>query len=290
MKKVAIVALVVLLVAAGVYTVYRYRDDKDVVAMVNGEKITKEQFYEALVENSGKIVLEQLVSLMIVSQEAEKQGIKITDADVEARIEEIIQEDYYGSRDFFEQALLQSGWTEESLKANLRIDMMLTEMVRRKTEITNEEVAQYFADNRADFNIPHQVKVRHILVDTEETAKEVLQKLEQGGDFAALAKEYSRDPGSAEKGGELGFVGKEELVAEFADAAFASPIGLIQEPVKTVYGYHIIEVLDIQEPREVKLSEVEKEVREALMNKKIQEKLYEEFTTLRAKAKVETRL
>ncbi|NLM52582.1 MAG: foldase [Firmicutes bacterium] len=289
MKKAAMIVLAVLLVAAGVYAVYRTQE-KDVVATVNGEKITKEEFYEALVENSGDLVLDQLVSLMIVTQEAKKQGINVTDADVEARIEQIIQEEYYGSKEFFEQALLQSGWTEETLKKNLLIDMMLTEMVRKKTEVTEEEVEQYFAENRADFDIPHQVNVRHILVDTEEVAREVLKKLEQGGDFTALAKEYSRDPGTAEKGGELGFVGKDELVAEFAEAAFAAPVGLIKEPVESVYGYHIIEVLAIQEHREVEFAEVKDDVREALINEKVQEKLYEEFTTLRQNAKVETML
>ena len=289
MKKAALIALAVLLVAAGVFAVYRLQDN-EVVATVNGEKITKEQFYEALVENSGEMVLEQLVTLMVVSQEAQKQGINITEADVEARIEQMIQEDYYGSKDYFEQVLQQSGWTEDALKKNLLIDMMLTEMVRKKTEVTNEEVAEYFAENRADFDIPHEVNVRHILVDTEETAREVLEELEQGGNFAALAKEYSRDPGSAEKGGELGFVGKDELVTEFAEAAFAAPVGLIKEPVQSVYGYHIIEVLEIQEYREVKFAEVESDVREALINEKVQAKLYEEFSTLRQNADVETML
>ncbi|NLP37044.1 MAG: foldase [Firmicutes bacterium] len=289
MKKAALIALAVLLVAAGVFAVYRLQDN-EVVATVNGEKITKEQFYEALVENSGEMVLEQLVTLMVVSQEAQKQGINITEADVEARIEQMIQEDYYGSKDYFEQVLQQSGWTEDALKKNLLIDMMLTEMVRKKTEVTNEEVAEYFAENRADFDIPHEVNVRHILVDTEETAREVLEELEQGGNFAALAKEYSRDPGSAEKGGELGFVGKDELVTEFAEAAFAAPVGLIKEPVQSLYGYHIIEVLEIQEYREVKFAEVESDVREALINEKVQAKLYEEFSTLRQNADVETML
>ena len=78
----------------------------------------------------------------------------------------------------------------------------------------------------------------------EEKAEDVKQQLEDGGDFAELAKEYSQDPGSAEKGGDLGCLGKGETVPEFEEAAFGAEQGEIVGPVKTEFGYHILEVTE----------------------------------------------
>lgn len=92
-----------------------------------------------------------------------------------------------------------------------------------------------------------QVWARHILVKTEPEAKAIIELLKNGSDFAKLAKEYSTDTGSGAKGGDLGWFGKGTMVAEFENAAFSQPIGAIGDPVKTQYGYHIIQVLDRRE-------------------------------------------
>ncbi|HXF84676.1 MAG TPA: peptidylprolyl isomerase [Anaerolineales bacterium] len=92
-----------------------------------------------------------------------------------------------------------------------------------------------------------QVWARHILVKTESEAKAVIALLKQGVDFAKLAKQYSADSGSAAQGGDLGWFGRGEMVSEFENAAFTQPIGEIGEPVKSSFGYHIIQVLARQE-------------------------------------------
>jgi peptidyl-prolyl cis-trans isomerase C len=88
-----------------------------------------------------------------------------------------------------------------------------------------------------------EVRARHILVPTEEEAKAILAELKKGADFAALAKEKSKDPGAAE-GGDLGYFSKEQMVPEFAEVAFKLEKGQISDPVKTQFGWHIIEVED----------------------------------------------
>jgi len=88
-----------------------------------------------------------------------------------------------------------------------------------------------------------EVHARHILVPTEDEAKAVLAELKKGADFAALAKEKSKDPGAAE-GGDLGFFTKEQMVPEFAEVAFKLDKGQISDPVKTQFGWHIIKVED----------------------------------------------
>jgi foldase protein PrsA len=89
-----------------------------------------------------------------------------------------------------------------------------------------------------------QVHALHILVDTEEKGKEVLAKLTSGGDFAALAKEYSTDTGSAEQGGDLGWFPRGAMVAEFEEVAFSLGAGQTSDLVKSTYGYHIIRVVE----------------------------------------------
>ncbi|NLN07394.1 MAG: foldase [Firmicutes bacterium] len=289
MKKYLNLILAVLLVIAVGVAVFALAHE-EVVATVNGEKITKEELYRELVPNRGEYVLEQLISERVIMQAAKKEGIKVTEEEVTAELEKMIAELYGGSRDYFETVLSQYGLTEQTLKNNIRVNLLLKKIVRSKITVTEEEVQKHFADNQEKFNIPHEVHARHILVKTEEEAAEILQKLKGGEDFAALAKEYSTDPGSKEKGGDLGKFGKGQMVKEFEEAAFGAPVGLIDQAVKTSHGYHIIEVLEIQEAREVTFSEVEDKVREDLENEKIAAQMETEFAELRKAATVVKKL
>ena len=111
--------------------------------------------------------------------------------------------------------------------------------------LTDERIKQAYEAYKTNFPKIEEVKARHILVKEEAEAKDVLKKLKDGGDFAALAKEHSFDTGTKEKGGQLAYVAENEVVPEFAKAAFAQEIGkLSAAPVKSQFGYHIIEVQD----------------------------------------------
>ena len=121
-------------------------------------------------------------------------------------------------------------------------------------QVTDQEIAQYYQDHQKDYATPEQVKVRHILISvpenadakTDQAAKEkaedVLKQVKAGGDFAALAKKYSDDPGSKDKGGELGFIQRGATVAPFENVAFSLQPGQTSDLVKTQFGYHIIQV------------------------------------------------
>jgi len=89
-----------------------------------------------------------------------------------------------------------------------------------------------------------EVEASHILVETEEEALEIIDELDDGADFAELAKEYSIDPGTAEDGGDVGFFSLGQLVGEFTEAAYSMEIDEVSEPVESDYGYHIIKVTD----------------------------------------------
>jgi peptidyl-prolyl cis-trans isomerase C len=127
-----------------------------------------------------------------------------------------------------------------------------------------------------------EVKARHILVETEDKAKEVLAKLKAGGDFAALAKQESKDPGSSD-GGDLGYFTKDQMVAEFAETAFKLEKGALSEPVKTQFGWHIIKVED-KRNKPVPAFDQVKDQLESYLARRAQTEL---VSRLRAAAKVE---
>jgi peptidyl-prolyl cis-trans isomerase D len=149
------------------------------------------------------------------------------------------------------------------------------------TPATDGDVEAYYKEHAREFEKPQRIKVAHILVrvpsvggsEAEDKAKAkaaaAITRARAGEDFAKLAKELSEDPGSANAGGELGYIGRGELVPEFEQAAFALKKGeLSPEPVRTPFGYHAIRVLDVQEAARRPLKEVATQIREKLQTER----------------------
>jgi peptidyl-prolyl cis-trans isomerase C len=151
-----------------------------------------------------------------------------------------------------------------------------------KNAVSEEAMRKLYDESVSKLTPEEEVHARHILVDSEDKAKEVAAKLKAKGDFAALAKEYSKDPGAAE-GGDLGYFTKEQMVAEFAEAAFRLKTGDISDPVKTQFGWHIIKLED-RRPKPVPPFEQVKDQIEQFLVRKAQSDL---VLKLRESAKVE---
>jgi peptidyl-prolyl cis-trans isomerase C len=150
--------------------------------------------------------------------------------------------------------------------------------------VTDDAVRARYQRDIASKPGEDEVHARHILVDNEDLAKKIIAQLKQGGDFAALAKQYSKDPG-ADHSGDLGFFRKDEMVPEFAAAAFAmQPNQISDTPVHTQFGWHIIQVLD---RRKAPVPTFE-DARNGLRQKMIQEGIQQAVAEARAKVKVET--
>jgi peptidyl-prolyl cis-trans isomerase C len=142
--------------------------------------------------------------------------------------------------------------------------------------------AKYDADY-ANKPAETEIHAHHILVATEDEAKQVIAELKKGGDFAALAKQHSTDPGG-QQGGDLGWFKKSEMVPEFADAAFAlKPGETSQTPVKTQFGWHVIHVDEVRQAPPPTLEQVHDEIRQQLISEGVQKVL----TTARADVKIE---
>ena len=253
------------------------KKEEVVVAKVNNEVITKDDLYEILVKQNGEQLLNSLISEKIINIEAEKQKIEVSEEDIQKEIDKIAGN--YGGEEAFNQAMQYYGYTLEDIKNDLAMNIKIKKLLEPSISISEEEMKNYFETNKETFNQEEEVKARHILVETEEKAKEVLEKLNAGGDFAELAKEYSLDEATKELGGELGFFGRGKMVAEFEESAFALKLNETSEPVKTNYGYHIIEVEEKKEAKEANYEESKDMIKEILLEEKIPtefEKWYQE--------------
>ena len=235
--------------------------------------------YQATVQQ----IMPQLVSIEIAKAYAQEHNITVSDKEVDqelAKLKEQVGDQARSSgqdvsnQEAYEQALKQNNITEEQLREDIRENLPVQEVQERvagDAEPSDEEIQNYYEKNKeAQFTTPEQRCVRHILFnkDQKEKAEDVKQQLENGGDFAKLAKENSQDPGSAAQGGDLGCLGKGETVPEFEQAAFGAERGEIVGPVQTEFGYHILQVTDVKSEQTRSLQEVESQIRAQLASEK----------------------
>jgi peptidyl-prolyl cis-trans isomerase C len=151
-----------------------------------------------------------------------------------------------------------------------------------KSALTDDALHQTYNDAVKSMGGQEEVRARHILVENEDDAKSILEQLKGGADFAALAKEKSKDPGSAE-GGDLGYFTKDQMVPEFAEVAFKMYPGQLSNPVKTQFGWHIIKVEDKRTKQPPEFEKVKDQI-ESFLARKAQTEF---ITKLRQSAKIE---
>jgi len=236
-----------------------------VVAVINGKKLTRADViasaqtlpaeYQSKIDAIFPALIDRLVDLTLLAEEGRKQNLQ-DDPEVKARIEQVTNQVI---QEVLIRRHLQTMMTEDAIKA--RYDKFVTEQ-------------------------PAQVEIRasHILVATEDEAKDIIRQLDGGADFATLAKEKSTDPSAKQNGGDLGYFTAGEMVPEFSQAVFAMEKGESSKaPVKSQFGWHVIKVVDKRQKPPPSLEESHGHIEELLSG----ELLTAYLTSLRSTATVE---
>lgn len=264
------------------------KDRKDIVAKFQNQTITRGELHDRLEEMYGKKTLEDMIREKIILKEAEKRKIIVSEKEIEEEFKNT--KNKYPSEENFWKTMQEYGITEEVLKKRIYVNLVgnklrenLEKEFSKDVSLTEGEIEEYFQKNKDKYL---KIRARHILVDTEEEAKKILEELKKGIDFAELAKKYSKCP-SKEKGGDLGFFGKGEMVKEFENVAFSLKEKEISGIVKTKYGYHIIK---LEEKKGEKLEDVKEMIGEELSKEKVSKMINEWFEKIKKEANIEINL
>lgn len=293
---------------------------KDPVATINGEKISKAELQEAFdsaVKMSGMDVsqlsndqklagyhklLDDLITNRILLAAA--KDVKATDDEAKAEIEKIKKN--FPNEDAFKQQLKQANQTEEKLqklvKEGLQQRKWIESKIADQVKITDADAEKFYKENIKQFEQPDQVRASHILFlvpqgapddevkKKEAAAQAAYDRAKKGEDFTTLAKELTEEPNGKESGGDLNFFTKEQMVPEFANAAFDLKVGEISKPVKTEFGYHVIKVTDKKPAGTVPLEEVKPQLTAYLKSQKQQSAVQDLIAKLKSDAKIENNL
>ena len=316
----------------------------DAVIKVNDKIITKAQFDKVFDQQANNsmfakmgvnikdnpngfmylMIKERVVNEMIIKSllegELENRGIKVTKADVDDAVKEII--DKVGSKEQLDMILKQNGVSPAQFRRDLEEEVKMKKLAQTlgSSDVTDAEAQKFYKENISKFKYPEKVRASHILIATdpaqieemvssknknikkEDLAAKVNEEINARkaradklyneakaniDGFAKLAKENSDDTASAVKGGDLGFFAKEEMVPEFSKAAFAQRPNTIAPVVKSQYGYHIILVTDRMAAGQEPFEKAKPEIKGYLTNQKQLKLLDDLIESLKKNAKIE---
>jgi foldase protein PrsA len=274
MKFTRLLALLALAVAVAVAAGCGGGDESvpdDAVAVVDGEQITRTDLDELMklaktsyesqkreFPKAGTPEYQQLQNQAVTflvqrveyRQKAEELGVEVTEKEVDARIDQVRKESFGGDEAKLQAQIKQQGYTEDTFRDAVESDLLADKIyddVTKGIAVPAAEAQKYYNQNKSTYEVPESREVRHILVKKKDRADEIYDELKSGADFAALAKRYSLDTGSKEDGGKL-TITRGQTVGPFDTTAFLLPEGSISRPVKTEFGYHVIQALSAVKP------------------------------------------
>jgi len=245
--------------------------ENKILAVVDGREVTQTDM-EILISHLGQ------------------QAMQFANPEGETRLlEELINEEL-----FYSNALELNVESDEAFKAELeksKVTLMKQFMIKKtvsEVRVTDEEITEHYLANSDQFVSQPSVQASHILVETEELAAEIASEIVAGSTFEAAATKHSTCP-SKERGGDLGFFSRGQMVPEFEDVAFASEVGAVSEPVKTQFGYHLIKVTETKEAGISTLEEVRMSLLQTLTAKKQSDTYISKVEELKGKYSVEVK-
>ncbi|MBM3677158.1 MAG: hypothetical protein FJW96_04645 [Actinobacteria bacterium] len=200
--------------------------------------------------------------------EAKELGVAVTDKDVDKSIAEIRKTQFKDDQKALDKQIKAAGYTLATLRAELRANLVtegLFKAVTKDVKVGDAAVKKYYDENKATYSTPESRDVRHILVAKKPLAERIRKELVGGADFAALAKRYSTDPGSKNTGGKY-TVAKGQMVPPFEKASFSLKTNEISQPIKTEFGWHIIQATsDLKKAVVTPFPKVKEQIRTQLL-------------------------
>ncbi|MEW4969683.1 peptidylprolyl isomerase [Bacillus stercoris] len=225
--------------------------DKEVIAKTDAGDVTKGELYTNMKKTAGASVLTQLVQEKVLDKK-----YKVSDKEIDNKLKE------YKTQLGDQYTALEKQYGKDYLKEQVKYELLTQKAAKDNIKVTDDEIKEYWE------GLKGQIRASHILVADKKTAEEVEKKLKKGEKFDALAKEYSTDTGSASKGGELGWISKdnEQLDSTFRKSAFKLKTNEVSDPVKTQFGYHIIKKTEERGKYDDMKKELKSEVLEQKLN------------------------
>ncbi len=274
------------------------------IAVVSGTEITKgdldqlldqaKRGYEAQKQEFPKAgtpeyqnLQTQYVAYLVQREEfrqaADDLGLEVTEKDIDKAEAEIVKSRFDGSEKEYEKALKEQGLSKDDFRRTLETSVLtqkIFDQVTKDAKVSDEEVLAYYTQNQSQYGTPESRDVRHILIaekgangqvdygKSKAKADQIYAELQGGADFGALAKQNSDDPGSKDSGGNL-TISRGQTVPEFDKTSFELEQGEVSHPVKTQYGYHVIEALSPVRPaKTTPLEQVKASIRATLLQQK----------------------
>ncbi len=283
------------------------------VAVVNDEVITQQDVDQLLsvlyaqysqeykgdellqkMEQVKKDILNQIIEDKLVLSKAKELGIKITESEINERLD-YIKKSFSKEKEFY-KTLETQGITVANLKDMYTDKIMMKKLVdyevKSKISVLPSETSSYYEKHGGQFMEKVQYRVKNILIKAKDEAAfelariemdNVYNKLKQGEDFDALAKQYSQGP-NAEKGGDIGYIEKGQMLETLDKAIFKLKPGEFSEPVKSEIGYHIFKVEDIKSEKPAGFEEAQKDIQMILFQDKFKVMVNEWLSNLKKKA------
>lgn len=239
--------------------------EDEVVANLNGQPITEsdlalaqqeldQQFAQMPEAQRRAAALSAVIDVRLLASQAEEEGLDET-------------ETFQERMNFLRERALHTAYINENVVG----------------AISEEEVRQRYDEEVAKLSPPEEIRARHILVETEEEAQDIIARLNEGGDFAEIAGEASQD-GSAQNGGDLGYFARGSMVPAFEEAAFALEIGnYTEEPVETQFGWHVIKIEDKRTQEAPAFEQVQNQIRALI----VRDRYIDAISSLRDTAELE---
>ncbi|MGH9380678.1 MAG: peptidylprolyl isomerase [Thermoanaerobaculia bacterium] len=290
----------------------------EIVAKVNGEEIPREDLIgsaEGLLlrlQATGQAppprnadfyrnVLDQLISTVLLYQESQAQGTTVSAEEVTQQVQAIEQQT--GGGEQLDQRLAEQQMTREELRQGLKEDLAVNRFIEEKVApavtVSEQEAKSFYDENQQRMQRPEQAKARHILISAGRDADEeqkaaartkaegLLAQIREGADFAELAGANSEDPGSKERGGDLGWFSRGQMAEPFENAAFALEPGGTSEVVESPFGFHIIRLDEKRAAGTSPFEDARERIENYLKQRKLGEVLNRKVEELEQKAAIE---